>query len=108
MGKHPDIYENLIAEENGSIIGYLSMILYKSPFNMGGTAKINELVVKNEKRGSGIGTKLINAAIKMAKEKNFNSMEIGTELKNPRALDFYHKIGFENKYSIFKIRFEES
>ena len=55
MDDAPGFYLNLVCELEGRVAGFLSMIFYKTPFHMGGTALINELVVDQEVRRRGIG-----------------------------------------------------
>ena len=61
------------------------------------TSNIGEIVligVKNEYRGKGIGTNLMQEALKWFKKQNVNSMSVRTQLKNVDAMNFYAKSGF--------------
>ena len=42
MSKYPEIYINLIAEIDKKVVGFISLILYRTLFHSGGTALINE------------------------------------------------------------------
>ncbi|OEU50569.1 MAG: hypothetical protein BA866_07150 [Desulfobulbaceae bacterium S5133MH15] len=61
------------------------------------TSNIGEIVligVKNEYRGKGIGTNLMQEALKWFKKQNVNLMSVRTQLKNVDAMNFYAKLGF--------------
>jgi len=53
---------------------------------------IEELVVKEEFRGKGIGTKLMKELEKVAKEKKFGAISLNTKKFN---LKFYEDLGFK-------------
>jgi len=54
MNRAPEIYHNLVATDDQVIIGFISVIFYKTLFHKGGTALINELVVEAAYRGRGV------------------------------------------------------
>jgi ribosomal protein S18 acetylase RimI-like enzyme len=57
---------------------------------------IDNLGVIKQYRGRGIGTKLINYAETIAKEKKFKKCSMLAEINNQRALDLYKKLGYQN------------
>jgi len=76
----------LVVEENGKIIGTLGI-------KNEGDARISRMYVKKEKRGKGIGKKLIEKAIKYCKNK-FKRIFLTTYPKRDSA-GFYKKVGFK-------------
>ena len=62
MNRAPEIYHNLVATDDQVIIGFISVIFYKTLFHKGGTALINELVVEAAYRGRGVGRLLVQRA----------------------------------------------
>lgn len=74
------------------------MVFYKTVFHRGGTALINELIVTRKHRGRGIGTKLVEAAVREAKARGMDEIEVGTEKGNGRAIGFYQANGFDEEY----------
>ena len=89
MDKYPEIYSNLVATENNKIIGFISLVFYKSFLHMGGTALINELIVAQNHRNKGIGKNLVQKANKLAKKRRMDEIEVRTELSNTLAQNFY-------------------
>lgn len=77
----------LIAKENNEIVGYISVIIDT------GVAQIEPLMVKAELKGKGIGTKLLQAAEKKAKEIGVHKiwLETGSDWL---AKGFYEKHGY--------------
>lgn len=104
--KYPEIYANFVAIEDDKIIGFISMVFYKTFLHKGGTALINELIVAESHRNKGIGKKLVEKAIQSAKRRGMDEIEVGTELSNLRAQNFYKKAGFNEEFVLLGIEFE--
>ncbi|TFG04575.1 MAG: GNAT family N-acetyltransferase, partial [Promethearchaeota archaeon] len=98
MIKYPDIYLNYVAIENNKLVGFISLIFYKTFLHEGGTALINELIVAENHRYKGLGEKLIKRAIKSAKTRFMDEIEVGTEKSNLLAQNLYKKLGFNEEY----------
>lgn len=105
MQNAPAFYLNLVAEVEGRVAGFMSLIFYKTVFHRGGTALINELVLGRTFRGRGIGTALIERAKKEALDRGLDELEVGTESSNTGALSFYRKCGFESEYVLLGLEF---
>ncbi len=84
--KQLDFFAFFIRDETGKIIGGCS------GDNMYGSLFVGSLWVTEELRGQGYGTKLMQAAEKLAKESDCNFMAVNT--MDWEALDFYKKLGF--------------
>ncbi len=76
----------LVAEEKGKIIGTLGI-------KNEGDARISRMYVKKNKRGKGVGKKLMKKAIDFCKNK-FNRIFL-TTYKKMNSKDFYKKQGFK-------------
>lgn len=98
MSTNPGIYRNFVAEKDGTVVGLLTMVCYRSLFHRVGTVLINELIVSRKVRGSGIGTLLLSAAQSLARDEGYDEIEVGTERANRRAIEFYQKNGFNEEY----------
>lgn len=105
MQNAPAFYLNLVAEVEGLVAGFMSLIFYKTVFHRGGTALINELVLGRTFRGRGIGTALIERAKEEALDRGLDELEVGTESSNTGALSFYRKCGFESEYVLLGLEF---
>jgi len=98
MKSSPDHYKSLVALVDEKVVGFLSMVYYKSFYHRGGTSLINELVVSAERRGQGIGKALVRMAVKTSVSDGMDEIEVGTERTNFGAIDFYKKAGFEEEF----------
>lgn len=106
MNSNPDLYATLIAEDQREAIGLISLVFYKVWLHAGGTALINELIVDEAYRAKGIGKRLIDAAIEIAKARGMDEIEVGTERENQEAQRFYRRCGFDEEYALFGKIFE--
>ncbi len=106
MKNYPNIYSNYIAIKDDQIIGFISIIFYKSFLHEGGTALINELIVAKNHKNKGIGKLLIEKAVQLAINKGMDEIEVGTEKTNFNAQQFYKKMEFTEEYILLGREFE--
>jgi ribosomal protein S18 acetylase RimI-like enzyme len=92
----------LVAEIDGSVVGYLTINFNKALLDIGTTAIIDELVVDKHFRRMGVGKKLMAAAVSEAKSQKCSEIGVGTELENTDAREFYKKCGFSEIGVIFE------
>lgn len=102
----PEFYANYVAVWDTKVVGFLSMVFYKTMFHRGGTALINELVVVSDCRKQGIGRLLLARAVSEARLRGMDEIEVGTEFGNKGAQAFYHKQGFTEEYLLLGMEFE--
>jgi len=86
-----------IAEEDGIIVGTLSLIIYRTP--LGQKAWIEDVVTDKNVRGKGIGYKLLNAALEYAKNKGLKKVDLTSGNDKFAAHQLYKKIGFKHRDS---------
>lgn len=78
----------LVAKQNGSVIGYISITIVLDE------ASINTIAVRKESRQQGAAERLINEALKRLKEScSFLTLEVRESNKAAKSL--YTKLGFE-------------
>jgi ribosomal protein S18 acetylase RimI-like enzyme len=106
MKNDAQTYESYVYLKDKTIVGFISIIYYISVFHKIGTALINELVVDSNYRNLGIGKKLIEYAIKKAKTKKMDEIEVGVMKENEGAIRFYKKNGFDIEYLLLGKEFE--
>ena len=98
----------LVAEENNNIYG---VIVYKikevkEHINLKDrtTLYIDELVVNEKVRKMGIGKNLFSEVKKIAKEKNYDAVELNCWNFNESAIQFYEKCGMNIQRLIMEIK----
>lgn len=107
MEKLPQLYDSFVYESDGNIVGFISVVYYRSVFHRMGTALINELVVDVAHRGRGIGQTLLRRSIDEAKKRGMDELEVGVVKENPGAQRFYKQNGFEEEYLLLGMEFDE-
>jgi len=87
----------LLAEMDGNPVGYAKLNLnhdYDSTANPK-TLEIERIYSVKELIGKGVGKELMNACIAEAKQRDCETVWLGVWEKNPRAIAFYKKWGFQ-------------
>lgn len=94
-----DLIQNhyvIVALDNNHIIGYLAgSIDEKESYTEVEYGEINNMLVKDEYRGYGVGKILINDYKEYCKSIGIKNMKVVASYKNKNAVEFYHKNGFE-------------
>ena len=85
-----DEVDGIVALEKGNVIGYASIHYIKKITRKSGI--IEDVVVKENQRGKGIGKLLVNNLIEKAKNNNCDKIILSSSEKN---LKFYQKLGFQ-------------
>lgn len=99
----PALGEILVARQNGQIVGMVN-VLYSISTALGArVALLEDMVVVPAMRGSGLGSQLLAAAIKHAKQRGCLRITLLTDADNYAAQAFYQKQGFE-KSSMIPLR----
>lgn len=87
----------LVAEVDGTIVGFINFTTRKTLLHPGLSALIDELVVHKNYRNRGIGKQLIYAVIETCKRLGCCEVEVTTEFRNSNARKFYKSCGFEER-----------
>ena len=85
-----DELDGIVALEKGNVIGYASIHYINKITRKSGI--IEDVVVKENQRGKGIGKLLVNNLIEKAKNNNCDKIILSSSEKN---LKFYQKLGFQ-------------
>ena len=91
FGENP-LFHTFVAEENGEIIG-MALFYYRYSTWKGKTIHLEDLIVKESKRGTGAGFALYKEIIKQGKAENVRRIEWNVLDWNTPAIDFYEKSG---------------
>jgi GNAT superfamily N-acetyltransferase len=91
----------LCARLDGPVVGFGSMTLKTHLWHGGLIAWVDELVVDAEYRGHGIGKRLLDRLVTIAREKGCRAMELDSAFHRIEAHGFYEKLGFEKRAFLF-------
>ncbi|OKH17950.1 GNAT family N-acetyltransferase [Hydrococcus rivularis NIES-593] len=83
----------LLAEIDREIIGFASYHYIYSTFLAQTCLWLNDLYIKPERRGKGIGTALIERLCQIAQENNCGRIDWTVSINNPKGIKFYERIG---------------
>lgn len=91
FGENP-LFHTFVAEEKGEIIG-MALYYYRYSTWKGKTIHLEDLVVRENKRGTGAGFALYSAVIEQGKKDNVRRIEWNVLDWNTHAINFYEKSG---------------
>ena len=86
------LFQCFVAEVDGEIIG-MALYYYRYSTWKGKTIHLEDLIVKENKRGTGAGFSLYKEIIKQGKAENVRRIEWNVLDWNTPAIDFYEKSG---------------
>jgi GNAT superfamily N-acetyltransferase len=102
-----DAYRVLLAEDEGQVVGLLSLSFRHTLFHSAPTALIDELVVEQGHRRRGVGRQLVADAIERCRAAGCCEIEVSTERPNEAAQKFYRQHGFSHEAVLFELELEE-
>ena len=84
-----------VADQDGKIVGLVTLTVYQKDafYANSRKAEIDEFIVSDSVRGSGVAGRLIERAIEHASERGCEFVELWSRLENERAHSFYKKYG---------------
>jgi len=80
-------------EVGGDIVGMLTLVTYRIPTGL--HAVIEDVVVDDEARGSGVGAALVQAALDEAARRGARNVDLTSRPSREAANRLYLKMGFE-------------
>ena len=88
-------HQILVARGQGNILGLISFSARRTMQHTGQSGLIDELVISSSCRRSGIGRKLVLAAVDACRNMGCCEIEVSTEKRNGKARKFYKTVGFD-------------
>ena len=83
----------LMAVEDSIYYGTLTLVVFKTPTDT--RARIEDVVVSSDARGKGVGSKLVNHAIRLAKQCGAKTIDLTSRPSRQAANALYKQVGFE-------------
>ncbi|GAA4276670.1 GNAT family N-acetyltransferase [Aquimarina mytili] len=91
FGQHP-LFHCFVAEVDNEIVG-IALVYYRFSTWKGRTIHLEDLIVKESMRGTGLGSALYKEVMKYAQSKGVRRVEWVVLDWNKNAIDFYEKSG---------------
>jgi len=85
----------LVADADGQVVGMCSGHLTVSTAEGGPALLVEDVVVHQDFRGKGIGTRLMESLVEWGKAKGVSRFQLLADRNNTPALDFYTKLGWQ-------------
>jgi len=91
-------------DENGEIIATLQLTFIRSISFQGALrSQIEAVRVREDKRGAGIGQKMIEWAIQRSRERKAFMVQLTSNKQRPDAIRFYERLGFKASHEGMKL-----
>jgi ribosomal protein S18 acetylase RimI-like enzyme len=87
----------LLAEEDGRTRGLISYSMRPNLYHAAETCLIEELIVRRDARGRGIGRALVEALERLAAARRCAEISVSTLPRNEAAIRFYRRLGFTDE-----------
>ena len=92
--EHPDLGFVWMAYDEQGCAG-ICVICYAVSTSMGAlVAKLDDVSVKKDRRGEGIGTALLDQLKAQLKKESVQRIDVAVHVDNPKARGFYERMGF--------------
>jgi GNAT superfamily N-acetyltransferase len=100
---YPD-YALYVAEEAGAIVGTFAILVMDNLGHRGApSAIVEDVVVALDRQGRGLGTRMMEAAIGMARARGCYKLVLSSNMKRAAAHAFYEGLGFERHGYSFRV-----
>ena len=104
----PERGAHLVAEEQGELLGLLSISWQEWLSHERPIARVMELVVSGARRRRGLGRALVERAADMAERAGCELIELTTAVTRSEAQSFYQALGFDRTSYRYARRFRPS
>ncbi|HKB60528.1 MAG TPA: GNAT family N-acetyltransferase [Gallionellaceae bacterium] len=91
---HPEAGRILVLREGDAIIGMANLLFTISTACGGKVCMLEDVIVRPEQRGDGLGTALLEVAIAVAQQEGCLRITLLTDRANDGAIRFYQRNGF--------------
>jgi len=89
----------LVAVEDGSIVGTNHVLIFKHLARaLKPAAIVENMIVDSRSRGAGVGDRLMEAALEIARRRGCYKLSLTSNRKRPKAHRFYEKFGMRRTH----------
>ena len=94
----------LVAREGDHVIGMVSLLFTISTAEGGRVCWMEDMVVHPDRRGDGLGSRLLQSAVEYARTHGFSRITLLTDQLNAGAIRFYGRHGFvESEMTVLRL-----
>jgi GNAT superfamily N-acetyltransferase len=91
----PSLGKLFVIRIDGKVAGMANALITVSTAEGGRVLLLEDVIVRREHRGSGLGQRLVAHVLDWAREQGMTRVTLLADRDNQAALDFYRKFGFE-------------
>ncbi|WP_312354998.1 GNAT family N-acetyltransferase [Aminipila sp.] len=102
---HQEWITLLILEQEHQIMGFANLMTIYSVWSHGKALILDDLYIKQEARGKGIGRVMMEYIETLGKEKGYKRLQFQSEDSNPDAHRFYTKLGYASEAMKFYVKY---
>ena len=88
----------MVAKHEGNVVGMVTMQRLISSAEGDYIGQIEDLVVKENYRKMGVGSRLINKMRALAQDHGYKRIQLAADIDNENALRFYSRRGFHQTH----------
>ena len=92
----PSLGRLFVLRIDGKVAGMANALITVSTAEGGRVLLLEDVIVRSELRGSGLGRRLVGHVLAWAQEQGMTRVTLLADRDNHAALDFYRKLGFEH------------
>lgn len=93
--ENPEHITIFMIEEDGEVIGFANLMTIFSVWSEGYALVIDDLYIRDKKRGHGLGRKVMEEIEDYARRSGYRRLQFQAEETNPDAKAFYEKLGYK-------------
>jgi L-amino acid N-acyltransferase YncA len=98
----------LVGEQNGEIVGTVTLILVPNLGHRGKPwAAVENVAVLSSRRGQGLGTALMSEVTRIARSQGCYKIVLTSNLTRQRAHEFYRRLGWQQTHAGFSLSLAE-
>jgi ribosomal protein S18 acetylase RimI-like enzyme len=95
LAADPNLGRVWIFRVGAEVVGYVAVTVCFSLEFAGRYALVDELYVREAHRGRGIGARAVAVAAEGCRELDVSALRLEVDVRNPRAMALYRRLGFE-------------